>query len=351
MNLFDLVSRKRADPRPQGAPRHQARRDQGPGHGRPPRRRRHRLLPGHRGGHRRPRGPPRDRPRSSCCRRTRRSWPSASARSSSSTSVVDRIEAAKIIGRMVAEPADARGPGPAPRRPVLRGRPLRPRERGRPPPPRARPAHPGPARKPHDARRGPGRPSRPTAPASWTSLEPALRDDGADPWRSAGPSPRSWPASAPSGPPTSSLDELARRRGGHGAGPRRRALQAPGRTVRGPFPARRTSGRKSSISSGKCCDLVLERASGRAGTRPRRTWSLRDSSALFDLMTLLHPAEDVVQRLPEHPAAARPRPIDYALEHLDTMLDRELKALLLPLIEDLPPEERDARLRRALRLK
>ena len=71
---------------------------------------------------------------------------------------------------------------------------------------------------------------------------------------------------------------------------------------------------------------------------------------VFDLLTLLHPAEDVV-RIYQNIQRGAARSVDYALEHLDTMLDRELKALLLPLIEELTPEERADRLRRALRLK
>ncbi len=71
---------------------------------------------------------------------------------------------------------------------------------------------------------------------------------------------------------------------------------------------------------------------------------------VFDLLTLLHPAEDVV-RIYQNIQRGTARSTDYALEHLDTMLDRELKALLLPLIEELTPGERADRLRRALRLK
>ncbi len=96
-----------------------------------------------------------------------------------------------------------------------------------------------------------------------------------------------------------------------------------------------------------CCNLVLE-PSG-AAESAEAALSLRLKRA-FDLMTLMYPAEDVV-RAYQNLQRGTPKAVDYALEHLDTMLDRELKALLLPLVEDLPPGERAARLRRALRLK
>jgi HEAT repeat protein len=74
---------------------------------------------------------------------------------------------------------------------------------------------------------------------------------------------------------------------------------------------------------------------------------------VFDLMTLLYPREDVVKAFQNiHRGSARSA--DYSLESLEVLLDRdrELKALLLPLVEkELSLEEKAHRLRKALRLK
>jgi AAA family ATP:ADP antiporter len=71
---------------------------------------------------------------------------------------------------------------------------------------------------------------------------------------------------------------------------------------------------------------------------------------IFDLMTLLHPPEDIVKAYQNILKGTR-RSGDYSLSLLDDLLDRELKALLFPLIEDLPPEERALRMKKAMRLK
>jgi ATP:ADP antiporter, AAA family len=71
---------------------------------------------------------------------------------------------------------------------------------------------------------------------------------------------------------------------------------------------------------------------------------------IFDLMTLLYPREDVINAY-QNILQGTARTADYSLESLDILLDRELKALLLPLVEDLPPGERAFRLRKAMRLK
>jgi AAA family ATP:ADP antiporter len=97
----------------------------------------------------------------------------------------------------------------------------------------------------------------------------------------------------------------------------------------------------------KCCDLVLAPPGSAEGVAA--ALSLRVKRA-FDLLTLLHPPDDIVMAY-QNILQGTPRSVDYALEHLDTMLDRELKALLFPLVEDLPAADRAARLRRALRLK
>jgi AAA family ATP:ADP antiporter len=71
---------------------------------------------------------------------------------------------------------------------------------------------------------------------------------------------------------------------------------------------------------------------------------------VFDLMTLLHPPEDIVKACQNILQGTR-KSVDYSLSLLDDLLDRELKALLFPLIEDLPPEERAQRMKKAMRLK
>jgi AAA family ATP:ADP antiporter len=71
---------------------------------------------------------------------------------------------------------------------------------------------------------------------------------------------------------------------------------------------------------------------------------------VFDLLTLMYPREDIVNDY-QNILQGAPRLVDYALEHLDNLLDREDKELLFTLIEDLPDEERPLRLKKALRLK
>jgi len=71
---------------------------------------------------------------------------------------------------------------------------------------------------------------------------------------------------------------------------------------------------------------------------------------VFDLLTLLYPREDIVKAY-QNILRGTDRSAAYSLEHLDTLLDRDIKALLMPLLEDLPDEERAARVRKSLRLK
>jgi len=97
----------------------------------------------------------------------------------------------------------------------------------------------------------------------------------------------------------------------------------------------------------KACDAALD-PSG-AGDEARAALNIR-IKRVFDLMTLLYPREDVVNAY-QNLIQGTARSADYSLESLDILLDRELKGLLWPLIEDLPAEERDQRLRRAMRLK
>ena len=86
---------------------------------------------------------------------------------------------------------------------------------------------------------------------------------------------------------------------------------------------------------------------GRPGPEREAAIDLR-TKLLFDLLTLVAPAEDVVKAY-QNILRGTKKSVDYSLELLDNILDGDLKALLFPLIESLPPEERCRRLRRALR--
>jgi AAA family ATP:ADP antiporter len=66
---------------------------------------------------------------------------------------------------------------------------------------------------------------------------------------------------------------------------------------------------------------------------------------IFDLLTLMYPAEDIVKAYQNMLQGTR-KSVDYSLELLDNVLDRDLKFFLFPIIEDLPPEEKAGRLRR-----
>jgi hypothetical protein len=63
---------------------------------------------------------------------------------------------------------------------------------------------------------------------------------------------------------------------------------------------------------------------------------------IFDLLTLIYPAEDVVKAYQNISQGAR-KSADHSLELLDNVLDRDLKLFLFPIIEDLPPEEKARR--------
>jgi AAA family ATP:ADP antiporter len=71
---------------------------------------------------------------------------------------------------------------------------------------------------------------------------------------------------------------------------------------------------------------------------------------VFNLMTLLYPPEDIVKASQNILQGTR-KSGDYSLSLLDDLLDRELKAHLFPLIEDLPREEKVLRMKKAMRLK
>lgn len=98
----------------------------------------------------------------------------------------------------------------------------------------------------------------------------------------------------------------------------------------------------------KACEVIIDPPPG----PPAEVKALLDIriKRVFDLMTLMHPPEDII-KVYQNILQGTALSTDYSLEHLDTFLDREIKGLLLPLVEDLPDAERALRLRKALRLK
>jgi AAA family ATP:ADP antiporter len=97
----------------------------------------------------------------------------------------------------------------------------------------------------------------------------------------------------------------------------------------------------------KACDVALNPPG--AEDEAKADLDLR-IKRVFDLMTLIHLPEDIVNAY-QNILQGTARSADYSLEHLDNLLDRELKGLLFPLIEDIPPDERAQRLKKAMRLK
>ena len=97
----------------------------------------------------------------------------------------------------------------------------------------------------------------------------------------------------------------------------------------------------------KACDVVLDPPGPPDALKAQLDIRIK---RVFDLLTLMYPREDVVNDY-QNILQGTPKSVDYALEHLDNLLDREDKELLFPLIEDLPADERALRLRKALRLK
>ncbi|MGE5716491.1 MAG: HEAT repeat domain-containing protein, partial [Acidobacteriota bacterium] len=87
--------------------------------------------------------------------------------------------------------------------------------------------------------------------------------------------------------------------------------------------------------------------SGDGGRHPEARLGMK-IKLVFDLLTLVYPAEDIVKAYQNIEQGTR-KSVDYSLELLDNLLAHDLKALLFPLVEDLPPQERARRLSKALR--
>jgi len=97
----------------------------------------------------------------------------------------------------------------------------------------------------------------------------------------------------------------------------------------------------------KACDVVLNPPGSAEALRAQLDIRIK---RVFDLLTLIYPREDIVNDY-QNILQGTPKSVDYALEHLDNLLEREDKELLFPLIEDLPAEERAQRLCKGLKLK
>ena len=97
----------------------------------------------------------------------------------------------------------------------------------------------------------------------------------------------------------------------------------------------------------RACDLVTDPPAGPDAAKAQLDIRIR---RVFDLLTLLYPREEIVNDY-QNILQGTAKSVDYSLEHLDNLLDRDVKELLFPLIEDLPAGERCLRLKKALRLK
>ncbi len=97
----------------------------------------------------------------------------------------------------------------------------------------------------------------------------------------------------------------------------------------------------------KACEVVLGPPG--AEEEARAILNIR-IKRVFDLMTLIHPREDII-KIRQNIHLGSGRSADYSLESLEVLLDGELKGLLLPLVEDLSLEEKARRVRKAMRLK
>ena len=73
-----------------------------------------------------------------------------------------------------------------------------------------------------------------------------------------------------------------------------------------------------------------------------------DLKAIFELLSLVYPTEDIV-RAYQNLLAGTERSADYSLELLDNVLNREIRDGLAPLVEPWPLEDRIARCRRTVR--
>ena len=236
-----------------------------------------------------------------------------------------------------AEPGDARGPGPPPPGPLGRGRPLRPRTA----PPSTGAASTcrsscGSWPIPDGPRRGPDGPGRlrprsskliAAGPPDSADEPPEVRRALPDVLARIGTQQRRRHPVEELGPPRAKtwsrplVDALYKLRAERPAGP----VPREGRPARGPPLILRA------------CDLVLD-PPGSTRTRPGPLLDIR-IKRVFDLLTLVYPREDIVNDY-QNILQGTAKSVDYSLEHLDNLLDREVKDLLFPLSRTCRPSER-----------
>jgi AAA family ATP:ADP antiporter len=90
-----------------------------------------------------------------------------------------------------------------------------------------------------------------------------------------------------------------------------------------------------------------------ADSRTGSAASIRESNPLlelkvkqiFDMLTLMYTSEDIVKAYQNILLGTRTS-VDHSLELLDNVLDHDIKPFLLPILEDLPPEDRILRLKK-----
>ncbi len=70
--------------------------------------------------------------------------------------------------------------------------------------------------------------------------------------------------------------------------------------------------------------------------------------SIFDLLGLIYPPDDI-RRAYQNLLAGTKKAIDYSVELLDSLLDKDIKPFLLPLVDDLPLEEKAKNARRLLK--
>ena len=74
----------------------------------------------------------------------------------------------------------------------------------------------------------------------------------------------------------------------------------------------------------------------------------RSLKQIFELLSLIYPQEDIIKAY-QNICAGTKKAIDYSVELLDNMLKREIKEFLLPLIEDLPFEDKVRKCKKLLK--
>jgi len=105
----------------------------------------------------------------------------------------------------------------------------------------------------------------------------------------------------------------------------------------------------------KCYDFMLGSSEKETGSGDQARPEERpgpcelEMKRIFDLLALIYPHDDIVRAYHNLVQGSR-KSMDYLLELLDNILEREMRSLLLPLIEDLPDEERIMLLKKNRRL-